>query len=90
MTTESGRFVTKIAPAGDSVGADEMIPFNAEDIDGSNVTIAKDITVNVTEVLASFIDNSVLRLPTNWVDKPAVVTSYTVKTPPTTIWIDKG
>ena len=59
-------------------------------LDGSNVTIAKDITVNVTEVLASFIDNSVLRLPTNWVDKPAVVTSCTVKTPPTTIWIDKG
>ena len=30
--SESGRFVTKIAPAGDSVGADEMILFNAEDM----------------------------------------------------------
>lgn len=59
-------------------------------LDGSNVTIAKDITVHVTEVLASFIDNSALRLPANWVDKPAAITSYTVKTPASTIWIDKG
>ena len=59
-------------------------------LDGSNVTIAKDITVEVTEVLASFIDSSALRFPTNWVDKPAVITSYTTQTPVTTIWTDKG
>jgi hypothetical protein len=59
-------------------------------LDGSNVTIAKDITVEVTEVLASFVDSSALRFPTNWVDKPAVITSYTTQTPVTTIWTDKG
>lgn len=59
-------------------------------LDGSNVTIAKDITVEVTEVLASFIDSSFVRLPTNWVDKPVVETTYTVKTPVNTIWTDKG
>lgn len=59
-------------------------------LDGSTVTIAKDITVEVTEVLASFVDSSALRFPTNWVDKPAVITSYTTQTPVTTIWTDKG
>ena len=36
--SESGRFVTKIAPAGDSVGADEMILFDAEDMFDMHLT----------------------------------------------------
>ena len=59
-------------------------------LDGSNVTIAKDITVNVTEVFASFNDNSFIKLPVNWNDKPVSVTNYTVQPPASTIWIDKG
>lgn len=58
--------------------------------DGSNISIAKDVSVQVTEIMASFTDNSSVRLPANWNNKPVAVTSYTVKTPSTTIWIDKG
>lgn len=59
-------------------------------LDGSNVTIAKDITVTVTEVLNSFADNSTVRMPADWNDKPQAVTSYTIKPPVSTIWINKG
>jgi hypothetical protein len=59
-------------------------------LDGSNVTIAKDITLQVTEIFNSFADNSSLRLPANWTDKPKVATSYTIQTPTSTIWTDKG
>ena len=34
----------------------------------------------VTEVFASFVDNSTIRFPTIWIDKPEVIT----------LWTDKG